>query len=119
MMTTPSRRTFLRGSVAAAAGAGAVVASSQPAVASGDEIWSYFAGDTVSASPAVTDTWVYVGNDSGQVAAVNKSNGRRRWRISTGDAVSSPIVVDGRLFVGSQNGAVYAIDTDRASSSGR
>ncbi len=79
---------------------------------SGEEEWSFDAGDPVDSSPAVVDGTVYVGGDSGAVYALGADDGTESWTFQTGGPVrSSPAVVDGTVYVGSDDGTVYALSS--------
>lgn len=94
-------------------GWGVITEGAQPVRGAGETDWSHFTGATIVTSPVVQESFVYFGDDSGAITALNKSSQIRRWQFSTDGAIkSSPTIVDGILFVGSQNGNVYAISTE-------
>jgi outer membrane protein assembly factor BamB len=49
-------------------------------------------------SPTVTPETVYVGEGRG-VAAVDRSEGTRRWRLPVDGLVGSPVVVGGTIYL--------------------
>lgn len=74
------------------------------------------------ASPAVADGTLFLPVASGQLVAVNASDGAQRWTAPIGSGGfaqfvdawdvyrSSPCVADGAVFVGSTDGRIYAFD---------
>ncbi|MGM0592836.1 MAG: PQQ-binding-like beta-propeller repeat protein, partial [Halobacteriota archaeon] len=84
-------------------------------VSDGSELWSYSAGDIVSASPAYVDDTVYVGTWSGDVFALNASTGNLNWEFpvygAPDEIKASPAVVDGSVYVGDYSGDVYKLNT--------
>ena len=75
------------------------VASAAP----GDEEWTYETGDNVRSSPTVVNGTVYIGNDDGNVYALDAADGTEQWRFTAGSAVTtSPTVVNGTVYVGSE-----------------
>jgi eukaryotic-like serine/threonine-protein kinase len=76
-------------------------------------LWTYEAGDAIESSAAVVDGVVYVGSVTGELHAVNLSDGTLRWKYKasdTGIGESSPAVADGIAYVGDLDGVVHAID---------
>ena len=77
--------------------------------------WTYtMGGQTHYSSPAIAwDGTLYVGNDDGNVYAINP-DGSFKWAYPTGDCVrSSPAIgSDGTVYVGSWDGNMYAINPD-------
>jgi polyvinyl alcohol dehydrogenase (cytochrome) len=67
-----------------------------------EEVWFFNAGDTVTATPAVVDGTVYVGDWSGTFYALDFDTGEPRWtfqarvhpRVYAGQIVSSAAVAD-------------------------
>lgn len=90
---------------------------------SGKERWRIPVGFSACAcapfTPAVSGGLVYVGNDSGDLLAVNRASGRLDWRLKTpsGTNVHTPVVAGGVVYVGSDpgepggtGGGVFAYD---------
>jgi len=93
------------------------VAGRAPASESGSEIWKFDdAGVGFESSPTVVDGTVYIGNDDGNVYAVDAEDGTKEWEYPTTDPVSSsPSVAGGVVYVGSDGGDVYALDASGGS----
>jgi outer membrane protein assembly factor BamB len=67
-------------------------------------------------SPAVVDQVVYVGDQKGNLHAVQASDGTQRWvwQVPTGAAITGSPAVDsaaGLAFVGAADGSLYAVYT--------
>jgi outer membrane protein assembly factor BamB len=66
-----------------------------------------------ASSAAVADGVVFVGSAEGHLDALEEQTGRRRWRFTTGDSVTStPVIRDGAVYFGSFDGHVYALEAD-------
>jgi outer membrane protein assembly factor BamB len=69
--------------------------------------------DASKSSPAVDDSGVYVGTDSGWIAAF-EHDGRLRWKMHVSSAergVHATAALDERrLYIGASNGTFYALD---------
>lgn len=74
-------------------------------------LWTYEAGDSIESSAAITNGVVYVGSQSGELAALSLSNGSVRWKYKTTGPIgeSSPCVSNGVVYIGDLNGTVHAI----------
>ena len=69
------------------------------------------ADSTIVASPAVTDTSLYVGDLNGLLYAVNPVSGEEQWRFeAAGGIYASPLVVGDTVYIATQKGSVYAVD---------
>ncbi|MDV9172448.1 PQQ-binding-like beta-propeller repeat protein [Streptomyces sp. W16] len=65
----------------------------------------------VSGPSALSDGTLYVGNQRGELHALDTSNGQRKWRHDTGSAIrSAPTVADGTVYVGNDDERLYALD---------
>lgn len=74
-------------------------------------IWNYTTVSRFVSSPAVADGIVYVGNNDGNVYAIDGDSGSSIWHFKTGSAVwSNPAITNGVVYVGSYDGKVYALD---------
>ena len=63
------------------------------------------------ASPAVTDDSVYAATNAGEVFAVDRASGVKRWSIRLpGPTWGSPVVVDDVLLIGDCGGTFHAYD---------
>jgi len=78
------------------------------------EKWSFTAGSSFYSSPAVVDDTVYIGNDDGNIYALNADDGTEEWRYTTGLNIieSSPAVVGGTVYIGSRDSNIYALNAD-------
>ena len=68
--------------------------------ATGDEEWFFETSGSISASPAVTGSYLVVPSKDGNVYAVERSDGSEVWRSAVGAGVSSASVWAGTAFVG-------------------
>jgi outer membrane protein assembly factor BamB len=78
--------------------------------------WSYKASGTISSGAALTATTLYFASYGGTVYALNRFNGRLRWKTTVRGArsnlvpfYSTPALARGRLIVGGIDGSVYAL----------
>jgi outer membrane protein assembly factor BamB/Icc-related predicted phosphoesterase len=70
--------------------------------------WIYSSQANIISTPAVSNGLVIVGNQIGELIAVDMKSGKKKWSYQTrGSIFSSPAVSDGRLVVGSADGNVY------------
>ncbi|MCA9116009.1 MAG: PQQ-binding-like beta-propeller repeat protein, partial [Planctomycetaceae bacterium] len=86
----------------------------------GREIWNYRSIDSTDpddfapgfkASPTVTETAVYIGDEDGVFHAVDRKTGKRRWKhVTGGEIVSSATVLDGRVLFGSYDNSLYCLN---------
>jgi len=77
----------------------------------GNQQWTFEAGDVIDSSPTVVDGSLYVGSWDGYLYAVEAQTGDQQWTFETdGEVRSSPTVVDGTVYVGSWGGDFYAVD---------
>jgi len=74
-------------------------------------LWTYEAGEAIESSAAIVNGVVYVGSQSGELAALNLSNGSVRWKYRATGPIgeSSPCVSNGVVFIGDLNGIVHAV----------
>src|SRR6476619_507718 len=76
-------------------------------------LWTYDAGDAIESSAAIVDGVVYVGSRTGELHAVNLSDGAVKWKYKAsedGIGESSPAVAGGLVYVGDLAGVVHAVD---------
>jgi outer membrane protein assembly factor BamB len=60
----------------------------------------------------VNDSFLYIGNDNGNVYSVYTQNGTQKWQFATGGQVrSSPIQIGGNVLVGSSDRNFYSVDS--------
>jgi outer membrane protein assembly factor BamB len=76
----------------------------------GLEVWKQeLAG--APTTPIVSGDYVYFGTRMGDVLALDKKSGTRKWLSTVGGQVgSSPAVSDGIVLIGSNNGSLYALE---------
>src|SRR6266404_7586556 len=74
-------------------------------------VWTYEAGESIESSAAIVNGAVYVGSQSGELAALNLSNGSVRWKYKATGPIgeSSPCVANGVVYIGDLNGTVHAV----------
>jgi eukaryotic-like serine/threonine-protein kinase len=74
-------------------------------------LWTYEAGESIESSAAIAHGVVYVGSQSGELAALNLSNGSVRWKYKATGPIgeSSPCVSNGVVYIGDLNGTVHAV----------
>jgi outer membrane protein assembly factor BamB len=73
--------------------------------------WTFGTPASVDGSPAVADGLVFIGDDNGNIYALDAATGALRWKIDTkSSVVSRPAVVGGTVYVGSENNYVYALN---------
>lgn len=78
---------------------------------SGKVLWSFAAGDSVLAAPAVGSGRVYAGSFDGHLYALEAATGRLLWKLKTSGAiVSTPAVAGDRLVVGNRAYDLLAVD---------
>jgi len=80
-------------------------------IQSQEERWAFEAGSTISSSPAVLDTSIYVASEEGCLYALDIATGEKLWDVFIGGRItSSPAVADGTVYIGSHNGNLYAVN---------
>lgn len=92
-------------------------------VATGELKWRAPEGDPndpkipqITATPVVTDQFVYVPDSSGTLTAYTVQDGQAAWTFKTGGTIrSSPIVIGNSVVFGSDDDFVYAIETQTGS----
>src|SRR6185369_14056575 len=75
-------------------------------------VWTYEAGESIESSAAIVNGAVYVGSQSGELAALNLADGSVRWKYKATGPIgeSSPCVAGGVVFVGDLNGTLQAVN---------
>lgn len=74
-------------------------------IATGQEVWSVEADSSIVSSPSISGEKVYIADTSGNLYALDKQNGTRKWAFSDADGgIQSTLAVtnDSISFVGSQ-----------------
>jgi eukaryotic-like serine/threonine-protein kinase len=74
-------------------------------------LWSYEAGDTIQSSAAIADGRVFAAVGSGELVALNFTDGKVVWKYKMEDFAgeSSPAVADGTVYVGDLGGVLHAV----------
>jgi outer membrane protein assembly factor BamB/predicted phosphodiesterase len=72
--------------------------------------WTYQSAANIISTPAVLEGLAVVGNQLGQLEAIDLNTGRRRWTFATGGPIfSSPAAAEGRVVFGSADGSIYCL----------
>lgn len=78
-------------------------------------LWTYTpatAGAFYSSPCVVNDSFLYIGNDNGNMYAVYTKDGSQKWAYPTqGQVRSSPISIGGNVLFGSNDRNFYSVDT--------
>ncbi len=75
--------------------------------------WTFDAGFPISVDAAVYQGVAYIGNDMGQLFALNLKDGAEIWRFESGDVIESePTVFRNSIFFGSNNGKFFSLDRE-------
>jgi len=107
-MSLRTRRQVLAG------GATALVASLAGCGLVTDRL-QWMAGSGQTTTPTAVDDMLYLGinkpnQDTGTLAALNRSDGSTNWEYqTTGNVESQPAAVDGTVYAGDSEGALYAV----------
>jgi|GEM_PF-1387293 len=86
----------------------------------GDLKWSVEVAGSVTSSPTVANEMVFlgIGDNDGNVTALDAETGETQAKFQSGESVlSSPTMVDGILYIKSSDDFVYALDTGTTASS--
>ncbi len=71
---------------------------------SGDRLWRFATGRTVTSTPAVVGSTVFVGSFDGHLYALDASAGDPLWRVDTGAPIaSSPVTYEDLVLIGSRS----------------
>lgn len=95
---------------------------------SGRRLWEQETAGTEA--PWVAGEWVFLTNESGQVAAIGRDSGQVRWATSLRPAprgsrpaeriaLSAPVLAGGRLLVGTSRAELVSIDPSNGAVTGR
>lgn len=72
--------------------------------------WEYTAAGGIQGAPAVGGKYIYVGDNSGKITALEQASGRKIWEFKTGGAIlSSLTLANANIYAGSADGKVYAL----------
>ncbi len=76
-------------------------------------VWSVDLGSAIVANPVLVDETLFVATISGEVFAINSSNGQIKWQFSNTGEIGSIwgnlVVSDGIVFFGDDDGNLYAL----------
>lgn len=77
----------------------------------GEEIWTFEDGTSISASPSVLGDTVFVGDEDGSIHAIDVTTGLLRWNFEADGSVSStPVLANEMLYFATIDGTLYAIE---------
>jgi outer membrane protein assembly factor BamB len=81
----------------------------------GKLIWEFrpaVAGGFQSSPCVINDSFLYVGNDNGNMYSLNTVDGSQKWSFATdGRIQSSPIQIGGNVLFGSDDRHLYSVDS--------
>ncbi|MCK5848639.1 MAG: PQQ-binding-like beta-propeller repeat protein [Caldisericia bacterium] len=79
----------------------------------GEMIWrSGNIGNFIS-TPAITQNYLFIGDEDGKMFALKRSDGKVKWKVPTsGRIVSSPAVTGEYVIFGGGDGKLYALSTE-------
>jgi outer membrane protein assembly factor BamB len=70
--------------------------------------WTFATNGGFSSSSTIVDGTLYIGNNGGQLYAIDPANGKQRWRYTGKNPfMTNPLVVDGVVIVGEGNQTSY------------
>ena len=83
---------------------------------SGTLLWRFVTSSSVKHTPVIAGDTVVALTERGELAAVERDNGRRRWSLALGSIVtkktiSSPLLWDGKLYVSAEQGLFVCVDS--------
>jgi outer membrane protein assembly factor BamB len=82
--------------------------------ATGERVWEFKAGDSITTTPAIADGKVYFGSFDRHVYAIAERDGALAWKYDTGEAVTSDVApTAGRVIVGSRSYDLESLDASR------
>ncbi len=62
--------------------------------------------------PAISENYIYYGDDKGYFYCIFANNGNLKWKFKTGNRIiSSPAVQNGKVVFGSTDGNIYCLNT--------
>ena len=76
------------------------------------QLWTYEAGDAIESSAAIVGRTVFVGSQTGELAALSLDNGSVYWKFNTGSPIgeSSPAFANGAVYIGDLGGWLNALN---------
>jgi outer membrane protein assembly factor BamB len=74
--------------------------------------WTYQTKEGMDASPLIDSDTVYIADNSGDLAALQLADGKKRWIFHTEGLFSNatPLLAGGRVYIGDLAGVFFAID---------
>lgn len=73
-------------------------------------LWEFNAGGGIQHAPALGSKYLYFGDNSGKLYALDQKTGRKVWEFKTGGSIiGSPSYANGMVYTGSADGKVYAV----------
>ncbi|MAT16593.1 MAG: serine/threonine protein kinase [Planctomyces sp.] len=86
----------------------------------GSEVWRYRSIDDPEefapgfrATPRVTETMAYVGDEDGVLHAVDRVTGKPKWKFTTNDEISGcAAIYNDKVIVGSYDSTLYCLDAE-------
>lgn len=79
----------------------------------GDVNWTFSAGVNFQCTPAVNDGTIYIGNNDGNLYAVDLATGTQQWSLAVSQKLQGTQVFDpvsGLVFTADADGGFYAVD---------
>jgi outer membrane protein assembly factor BamB len=93
-------------------------------LADGHTLWSFDTGDRITSTALVAGDSVYVATWRGNIFALERVNGKKRWSYALNTSHSQSVVdgvggsmalANGRLYAGDYRGSILSIDASRGS----
>ncbi|MFH1564086.1 MAG: PQQ-binding-like beta-propeller repeat protein [Nitrospirota bacterium] len=76
-------------------------------------MWKYKTNGEVRSSPAIANGVIFCGSQDGNLYAIDKDDGTRKWLHSVYSSIdSSPAVANGVVYFGANNGTIYGLDVE-------
>ena len=73
--------------------------------------WTFKANAPVKSSAAIVAGKVYIGDDTGNLFAIDANTGKLVWNFKAGDGIeAAPLVLNNVVYTGSADGKLYALD---------
>ena len=76
--------------------------------------WVYSSNANIISTPAISNGLTIVGNQNGELFAIDLKSGRKKWSYQTsGPIFSSPAASKGKVVMGSADGNVYCVSATK------